>query len=45
MNEKNIHGIFLHKFPKKYLYLDSTILIWKEAKIFIDTFLYNQKAT
>ena len=43
---KNIYGIFLRKFPKKiYLHLDSTILFWKETKIFMETILYHQKAT
>ena len=32
-------------FPKKiYSYLDSTIIFWKKAKIFIETLLYHQKA-
>ena len=36
---KNIYGIFPHKFPKKnYLDLDSTILFWKKTKIIMETF-------
>ena len=43
---KNIFGIYLRKFPKKkYILLDSTILLWKNPKIFKETILYHIKAT
>ena len=44
---KHIYGIFLCKFPKiiVYMYLNSTIIFWKETKIFMETLIYREKAT
>ena len=35
----------MKKIKNIYLYLDSTILFWKKTKIFMETLLYNEKAT
>ena len=36
---------FYVSFKKDYLYLERTILFWKNTKIFMETLIYHQKAT
>ena len=42
---KDFKGCFFVSFPNKYLYLDSTILFWKEPKLFLKMFLFHQNTT
>ena len=43
--QRNYSGFFIHNFHSKYICLSSTIFVWREPKLFMETSLFKKTAT